>query len=111
MISVIIPTYNRYDSLLNSIESVKNQTYKNIEILVVDDNSSDKRYNNLKNKGINVIKLNKGSKQLLGYGFGAVPRNIGMKYSKGEYIAFLDDDDIWMPRKLEIQINEMKKII
>jgi len=109
MISVIIPTFNRYDSLLNSIRSVKNQTYKNIEILVVDDNSTDRRYENLKIEDVKIIKLNKGSKQLLGYGCGAVPRNMGMKNAKGDYIAFLDDDDIWMPNKLEIQINEMKK--
>ena len=109
MISVIIPTYNRYEALLNAIDSVKNQTYKNIEIIVVDDNSSDKKYNNLSIEGVKIIKLKKGSKQLLGYGCGAVPRNAGMKHAQGEYIAFLDDDDIWMPNKLEIQINEMKK--
>ncbi len=109
MISVIIPTYNRFDSLLKAVESVKNQTYKDIEIIVVDDNSTDERYENQIIHGVKLIKIEEGSKQILGYGCGALPRNIGMDSAKGDYIAFLDDDDIWMPNKLEVQINEMKK--
>ena len=108
MISVIIPTHNRYNNLLNAIKSVKKQTYKDIEIIVVSDGSSDKRYEkDIEN--VKMIRLNKSSKENLGYPCGAVPRNEGLKVSKGEYIAFLDDDDIWMPNKLEIQIDEMKK--
>ena len=109
MISVIIPTYNRFDSLLKAVESVKNQTYQNIEIIVVDDNSTDERYENNMIEGIKYIKIEEGSKEILGYGCGALPRNIGMECAKGEYIAFLDDDDVWMPDKLEVQINEMEK--
>ena len=109
MISVIIPTYNRFDTLLKAVESVKNQTYQDIEIIVVDDNSTDERYENIMIEGIKYIKMEEGSKQKLGYGCGALPRNLGMECAKGEYIAFLDDDDVWMPDKLEVQINEMEK--
>ncbi len=109
MISVIIPTHNRYDYLCNAVESVKAQTYKNKEIIVVDDCSTDIRYTNNIIKGTNYIRLNPGSKEKLGYSCGAFPRNVGLRLAKGEYIAFLDDDDIWMPDKLEFQLREMKK--
>ena len=108
MISVIIPSYNRYNNLLNAIDSVKQQTYKNYEIIVVDDGSNDPRYKQ-KIDNVKFINLPKSSKQILGYGCGAIPRNEGMKIAAGEYIAFLDDDDVWMPNKLEIQIEEMQK--
>lgn len=108
MISVIIPSHNRYNNLLNAINSVKNQTYNNKEIIVVDDGSNDLRYKN-KIDDVIIINLPISSKKKLGYPCGAVPRNEGMKIAKGDYIAFLDDDDIWMPNKLEIQINEMIK--
>ena len=108
MISVVIPTHNRYNHLLKAVESVKNQTYKNIEIIVVDDGSTDKSYE--KNiDGVKMIHLEKSTKNWLGYGCGAHPRNVGMKEAKGKYIAFLDDDDIWLPEKLEKQVNAMKK--
>ena len=108
MISVVIPTHNRYNHLLKAVESVKNQTYKNIEIIVVDDGSSDKNYKK-QIDGVNMIHLEKSTKSWLGYGCGAHPRNVGMKEAKGKYIAFLDDDDIWLPEKLEKQINAMEK--
>tara|TARA_B100001057_G_scaffold450824_1_gene493248 strand:+ start:257 stop:958 length:702 start_codon:yes stop_codon:yes gene_type:complete len=108
-VSVIIPTFNRYYSLFNAVDSVKQQTYKHIEIIVVDDNSTDDNYNNLKIEGVKIIKLEEGSKQKLNYGCGALPRNVGMYYATGDWIAFLDDDDIWMPNKLEFQMNEMIK--
>ena len=108
MISVIIPTYNRYDNLLNAINSVKNQTFKDYEIIVVSDGSTDKRYkNDIEN--VTMIRLPKSSREILGYPCGSIPRNEGLIKAHGEYIAFLDDDDIWMPNKLEIQKNEMKK--
>ena len=103
MISIIIPTYNRYNYLLNAINSVKNQTYKNYEILVINDGSSDLNYNK-KIEDVTQINLPISSKKKLGYPCGAVPRNEGIKRAKGEYIAFLDDDDIWMPNKLTSQI-------
>lgn len=108
MISVIIPTYNRYDNLLNAINSVKNQTFKDYEIIVVSDGSTDERYkDDIEN--VTMIRLPKSSRELLGYPCGSIPRNEGLIKASGEYVAFLDDDDIWMPNKLETQIKEMIK--
>ena len=114
MISVIIPTYNRYDNLQNAIKSVLNQTYTDFELIIVDDSSTDKRYNLLNDitntiSCMKYIRLEPGSKEFLGYGCGALTRNKGLEVANGEYIAFLDDDDVWMPNKLELQIKEMKK--
>jgi glycosyltransferase involved in cell wall biosynthesis len=75
MVSVIIGSYNRYELLLRSIDSVINQTYKDIEIIVVDDCSIDDRYENLKSrKDIRFFKTDKNS------GLPAVPRNIGFVF-------------------------------
>ena len=108
LVSVIIPSYNRFEYLLNAVNSVKNQTYKNYEIIVVNDESSQKEYYEYAIEDINLINIKKkdypdwgGSRQPL--------RNIGAEIAKGEYLAFLDDDDMWMNNKLELQINEMLK--
>ena len=108
LVSVIIPSYNRYDNLLNTIDSIKKQTYNNYEIIVIDDGSSDKRYKDVIDN-VTIINLETSSKYKLGYACGAIPRNKGLEIAKGDYIAFCDDDDIWMPEKLEIQIKEMIK--
>lgn len=108
LVSVIIPSYNRFEYLLNAVNSVKNQTYKNYEIIVVNDESSQKEYYENAIEDINLINIKKkdypdwgGSRQPL--------RNIGAEIAKGKYLAFLDDDDMWMDNKLEVQINEMLK--
>ena len=109
LVSVIITTFNRFNYLLNTIESVKSQTYKNIEIIVINDCSSQKEYYeyNWKDNGINIIHLEKNSKEI--FGFGCPQRNFGIEVSKGEYIAFCDDDDIWFPTKIELQLDAMKR--
>jgi glycosyltransferase involved in cell wall biosynthesis len=100
MVSVIIPTYNRFDLLLKSIDSIINQTYKNFEIIIVDDCSDDKRYETLlDNKNVRYFRLKERS------GLPAVTRNFGIKQSVGDWIAFLDDDDVWLPDKLKLQVN------
>jgi len=108
-VSVIIPTYNRFTYLLHAIESVKNQTYKNIEIIVVNDCSTQKEYYEypFDKENIQIIHLEKNSKNI--YGFSFPGRNFGIKKATGKYIAFCDDDDIWFPRKLELQIEAMKQ--
>lgn len=99
MISVIIPTYERYDLVLKSIDSVVSQTYPEVEIIVVDDCSKDERYSQLRSdERIKYIRV----ESRLGYP-GKV-RNVGAKISSGEWLSFLDDDDMWEPIKLERQM-------
>jgi len=112
LVSVIIPTFNRFKYVLNTINSVKNQTYKNIEIIVVNDCSSEKEYYNYNwsDIGVTIIHLDKNSKTKFGFACcGGYQRNFGIKISTGKYIAFCDDDDIWFPNKIELQINAMKE--
>ena len=111
-VSVIIPTFNRFNYLLNTIESVKKQTYNNLEIIVVNDKSTQKEYYDYdwNANNIIIIHLDQNSKQKFGYSCaGGYQRNYGIEISTGKYIAFCDDDDIWFPKKLELQINAMKK--
>ena len=107
LVSIIIPYYKKKDFISGAINSAINQTYKNIEILIIydDENSEDMNFliNLQKNcKKINIIKNTKR----MGAGFS---RNIGISKSKGNYIAFLDADDTWKLNKLTNQINFMKQ--
>lgn len=102
-ISVIIPFYNNSSWLKEAIESVFHQTYKNLEIIVVNDGSSEdlkELINFYKGKIHYCIKENGGA---------ASARNLGITLSTGDYISFLDSDDIWLPNKLEEQISFMEK--
>lgn len=111
LVSVIIPTYNRFDSLQLAIVSVKNQSYKNTEIIVVNDASTQKEYYNKSlDDDVIVIHLQENMRQK--YKTKAaqgLTRNEGIKIAKGKYIAFLDDDDYWMQSKLAIQVAYMKQ--
>ena len=108
IVSVIMPTYNTGKLLIGSINSVLNQTYTNIELLIVDDCSSDeetKRILNdfsLKDCRVNVtyLKSNHGP---------SYARNIAIEKATGRYIAFCDSDDKWHPEKIEKQIDLMEK--
>lgn len=100
-VSVIIPTYNRANLVKRSIKSVLDQTYQNFELIVIDDNSLDDTVNVVnafKDSRIQYIchKINRGA---------PAARNTGINKSRGEFIAFLDDDDEWLPEKLEIQLE------
>jgi glycosyltransferase involved in cell wall biosynthesis len=109
LVSVIISSYNRYDLLLNAIESVKKQTYKNIEIIVIDDGSSDEKYRK-SIVGVNIVNLgDNNSRNKLGYPSCGYVRNFGFKLSKGKYIAIIDDDDYWLNTKIEKQVNILKE--
>lgn len=112
LVSVIIITYNRFKYLLNAIKSVKEQTYKNIEIIIVNDCSTDDNYNLMNYneifKDITVINLNKNSRNLFGFPCVGYVRNKGIEIASGKYIAFLDDDDYWLPNKLSLQILGLK---
>ena len=110
-VSVIIPTYNRFKYLLNTIKSVKEQTYPNIEIIVVNDKSIQKEYYDYdwESNNIKMIHLEKNSKEIFGYPCAGYVRNKGIELSSGKYIAFCDDDDIWFPNKIEIQLKAMRE--
>lgn len=98
LVSVVIPTYNRARYIGETVESVLAQTYDNIEIIVVDDGSTDDTRRVLKPYQEHIIYIyqeNQGP---------SVARNTGIMKSTGPYIAFLDSDDLWMPEKLEIQV-------
>src|SRR6056297_3803158 len=99
-VSIIIPTYNRKKLLKNAIQSVLKQTYKNLEIVIVDDGSSDGTQNLIDNINNNKIKYIRNEKSV----GGSQARNIGINNSTGKYITFLDDDDEYLPEKIEKQV-------
>lgn len=110
-VSVVIPTYKRSDTLSRAIKSVAEQTYKDIEILVVDDNEPGDEYS--KNVAALIGSLNYNNLILVTqerHINGAAARNAGIRRAVGEYIAFLDDDDMWMPEKIELQVRELSKL-
>ena len=103
-VSVIVPSYNREKTIKRCLDSILNQSYPASEIIVVDDGSTDKTLDILNREyltEVTVIKQeHKGSQ---------AARNLGIQAAKGEYIAFLDSDDEWLPDKLEIQVRELRK--
>lgn len=98
-VSVIIPTYNRANYVVEAIESVFNQTYRNMETIVIDDGSTDdtqEKISQLRDRIKYIYQDNRGP---------AIARNWGIRASQGEFIAFLDSDDVWLAEKLELQIG------
>ena len=110
-VSVIIPTYNRFKYLLNTIKSVHEQTYPNIEIIVVNDRSTEMEYYDYDwdSSNVKIIHLDKNSKKIFGFACPNYVRKEGIKISTGKYIAICDDDDIWFPNKIEMQIKAMRE--
>lgn len=101
-VSVIIPTCNRPELVKKAIRSVLNQTYQDFEIIVVDDGikkRAEEAVKSFTDQRIRYIKHNQNRG-------GAAARNTGIRAAQGEFIAFLDDDDQWLPEKLEIQMEE-----
>ena len=103
VVSIVMPSYNSERFIKNSIESVLNQTYPFWELLIVDDCSTDKTVEIIKSFKDERIKLfqnktNSGA---------ALSRNWALKEAKGRWIAFLDSDDLWLPSKLEMQLQFM----
>ena len=102
-ISVIIPVFDGEAFLAEAIESVLGQTSKPFEIIVVDDGSTDRGSQIVKKHGGRVryiYQANQGT---------AAARNSGVQAASGNYLAFLDQDDIWLPQKLAVQSNRMKE--
>jgi glycosyltransferase involved in cell wall biosynthesis len=108
-VTAIIPTFNRFKYLMNTIKSIKEQTYPNIEIIVVNDCSTEKEYYeyNWEENGIVILHLEENSKKKIGFACAGYVRNKGIDKSTGKYVAFCDDDDIWFPKKIELQVNAM----
>ncbi len=110
LVSVIIPTYKRSKCLIRAINSVLNQTYKSIEIIVVDDNDEKSEFRKENEKKLepyitnNKIIYIKHRKNMNG----AYARNTGIKKSKGKYVTFLDDDDYFLPERIEKLVNILK---
>ncbi|MGB9961588.1 glycosyltransferase family 2 protein [Halobacterium sp. MBLA0001] len=104
LVSVVIPTHNRADILPRALRSVQQQSHENLDIIVVDDCSSDDTSNvvqNLADSRTRYIRHeeNKGAN---------AARNTGIKAANGDYIAFLDDDDKWLEPKIEMQLERFK---
>lgn len=107
LVSIIMPTYNCADFISESIESVINQTYKEWELIIIDDQSTDdtkniisKRYSNNPKIIYHCLNQNSGA---------AIARNKGVELAKGDFIAFIDSDDLWKNNKLELQVQFMIK--
>jgi glycosyltransferase involved in cell wall biosynthesis len=102
-VSVVIPAYNTENFIAHTIQSVLDQTYQDFEIIAVDDGSSDRTLEFLRGFAPRVKVLTKAN------GGPASARNLAIKNSAGEYIAFLDSDDLWVPDKLEVQTAFLEK--
>lgn len=104
LVSVIIPTFKRSHFLKLTIESVLNQTFRDFEIIVVDDGTfGNENFLLCQNyEDVRYIKIENS-------GGPAKPRNVGIKESQGKYLAFVDDDDIWLPKKLERQVEVLEQ--
>lgn len=102
-VSVVIITHNKADTVGQSIESVLRQTYRDYEILVVDDGSKDNTAEIVRAYGGKVRYLPKEN------GGTGSARNHGIAQSRGEYVALLDGDDLWLPRKLELQMAAFER--
>ncbi len=110
MVTVIITTFGGSSKLERAINSVLNQTYKDVEVVVVDDNNQDTRERKVtealmqkfnENKKVKYIQHSENKN-------GAAARNTGIKAARGEYIAFLDDDDFYLPDKIEVSVSKLQ---
>ncbi|MGC9318930.1 MAG: glycosyltransferase family 2 protein [Armatimonadota bacterium] len=101
LVSAVIPAYNEAEIIGRAIESVRKQTYSNIEIVVVDDGSSDDTAEVVRREHPDAVLVQQANKGLSG------ARNSGVRASSGEYLAFLDADDLWAPTKIERQLGAL----
>ena len=107
LVSVILPNFNSDQFIDQAIDSVLSQTYNNLELIIVDDCSNDKSIKIIKaylrqDPRVHLLQLETNS------GGPATPRNNGILKAQGQYIAFIDSDDVWFSSKLKTQIDFMK---
>ena len=103
VVSIIVPTYNRWPLVGEAVESVLAQTYQAWELIIVDDGSDDDTAERLAQYGSAIRRVSQQRKGV------AAARNYGVGIASGRYVAFLDSDDLWMPKKLEIQAAFMEQ--
>jgi glycosyltransferase involved in cell wall biosynthesis len=103
LVSVIIATFNRANLVVQAVQSVLGQTYKNIELIVVDDGSTDNTSQVLRKFRNRLVYLYQERAER------SAARNLGYRQSKGEYIAFMDSDDLWLPTKIESQVGVLNR--
>ena len=104
-VSIILPTYNRAGLIMETIESIRHQTYSNWELIIVDDGSDD-------NTAEIILQLNDERIQLIKagrIGIGGKIKNLGLEKASGEFIAFIDSDDLWDKTKIEKQVSALQK--
>ena len=105
LVSIIMPAYNCVDYIAESIRSVQNQSYRNWELIVADDNSTDGTVDTVRSMAADDNRIHLLETDInLGP---AAARNRAINAAQGDYIAFLDSDDIWYPDKLSRQISFM----
>ncbi|ACK72959.1 glycosyl transferase family 2 [Gloeothece citriformis PCC 7424] len=103
-ISVIVPTYNAESTILETVNSVLNQTFKDFELIIIDDGCTDKTLDligSIKDSRIKVFSAQNGGLP--------VARNRGIRNAVGDYISFIDADDLWTPNKLEKQLKTLEE--
>jgi glycosyltransferase involved in cell wall biosynthesis len=103
-ISVVVPAYNAERTILETIASVQQQTFSDFELIVINDGSTDgtlEQLNTVKDPRLKVFSYENGGI--------SVARNRGIAQATGEFIAFLDADDLWTPDKLELQLAALQQ--
>src|SRR5687767_6466592 len=98
LVSVILPVYNRAGWVARAVESVFSQTYRHVELLVIDDGSTDNTREVLENFGprLTILKQSHAGAE--------AARNLGLKEARGEFVAFIDSDDVWFAHRLSSQL-------
>src|SRR6266704_594323 len=103
LVSVIMPTYNRAKLIDKSIESVLSQTYRRLELIVIDNYSQDETETVVKSFSDQDPRVRYF--KYANHGLVAASRNAGIDAAKGQYLAFLDSDDLWLPEKVQKQVD------
>lgn len=101
MISIVLPTFNRKEMLGETIQAILNQTFRDYELIIVDNMSQDGTSDYVKSLTDQRIKYYRNQN----HGIIAINRNYGIKQACGQYVAFCDDDDLWLPKKLQKQVG------
>src|SRR5690242_3384038 len=102
LVSIVIPAYNCGDFIRDALDSVVGQDYPAVEVLVVDDGSTDDTCGIVTSYGSTVTLVRQSNAGA------AVARNEGMRRARGEYVALLDADDVWLPGKLKAQVGHLQ---